>query len=112
MAEMSAETVIRPEPYFRERRSKEGKATLPPCLLASLPLCFAEELRTTTPFAPRPEDAARQAELDKMKRRATGLLLIAALVFLAASWFEAQYPWLGYVRATSEASVVGGLADW
>jgi uncharacterized membrane-anchored protein YjiN (DUF445 family) len=47
-----------------------------------------------------------------MKRRATGLLLIAALVFLAASWFEAQYPWLGYVRATSEASVVGGLADW
>lgn len=47
-----------------------------------------------------------------MKRRATGLLLIAALIFLGASWLEAQYPWLGYVRATSEASVVGGLADW
>jgi uncharacterized membrane-anchored protein YjiN (DUF445 family) len=69
-------------------------------------------LPITTPFAPRPEDAARQAELDKMKRRATGLLLVAALVFLGASWFEADYGWLGYVRATAEASLVGGLADW
>jgi uncharacterized membrane-anchored protein YjiN (DUF445 family) len=69
-------------------------------------------LPITTPFAPRPEDAARQAELDKMKRRATGLLLVAALVFLGASWFETDYGWLGYVRATAEASLVGGLADW
>ena len=74
-------------------------------------LC-ALELPITTPFAPRPDDAIRQAQLDAMKRRATGLLLAAALIFLAASWFEPQYAWLGYVRATAEASVVGGLADW
>src|SRR5438105_3770885 len=47
-----------------------------------------------------------------MKRRATGLLGLAAAVFAGASAFEGQYPWLGYVRATAEASLVGGLADW
>jgi uncharacterized membrane-anchored protein YjiN (DUF445 family) len=60
----------------------------------------------------RPDDAARQAQLDAMKRRATGLLALAAAVFAGASAFESQYPWLGYVRATAEASLVGGLADW
>src|SRR3989449_7695471 len=60
----------------------------------------------------RPDDAVRQARLDAMKRRATGLLAVAAAVFGAASAFEGRYPWLGYVRATAEASLVGGLADW
>jgi uncharacterized membrane-anchored protein YjiN (DUF445 family) len=60
----------------------------------------------------RPDDAMRQAQLDIMKRRATGLLALAAVVFAVASVFEPQYPWLGYVRATAEASLVGGLADW
>ena len=65
-----------------------------------------------TPQWSRPDDADRQARLDAMKRRATGLLAIALLVFVAASVFEPQFPWLGYVRATAEASLVGGLADW
>src|SRR2546422_10649088 len=60
----------------------------------------------------RPDDAVRQAQLDAMKRRATGLLALAAAVFAGASAFEGQVPWLGYVRATAEASLVGGLADW
>jgi uncharacterized membrane-anchored protein YjiN (DUF445 family) len=60
----------------------------------------------------RPDDATRQAQLDVMKRRATGLLALAAAVFGAATVFEGQHPWLGYVRATAEASLVGGLADW
>jgi uncharacterized membrane-anchored protein YjiN (DUF445 family) len=66
----------------------------------------------TTPFAARPDDEARQAALDVMKRRATGLLVLAVLVFLAADHYQGTYSWLGYVRATAEASVVGGLADW
>src|SRR5256885_14267117 len=65
-----------------------------------------------TPVWSRPDDAVRQAQLDAMKRRATGLLALAAAVFGAASAFEGRYPWLGYVRATAEASLVGGLADW
>jgi uncharacterized membrane-anchored protein YjiN (DUF445 family) len=60
----------------------------------------------------RPDDATRQAQLDVMKRRATGLLALAAAVFGAATVFEGQHPWLGYLRATAEASLVGGLADW
>ncbi|HEX4627896.1 MAG TPA: DUF445 domain-containing protein, partial [Gemmatimonadales bacterium] len=66
---------------------------------------------TPPPWA-RPDDATRQAQLDSMKRRATGLLAVAALVFGAAAYWESLYPWLGYVRATAEASLVGGLADW
>lgn len=47
-----------------------------------------------------------------MQRLATGLLVVALLVFLVARWYEPLYPWLGFVRATAEAAVVGGLADW
>jgi len=65
-----------------------------------------------TPVWSRPDDAVRQAQLDAMKRRATGLLALAAAVFGAAAALETRYPWLGYVRATAEASLVGGLADW
>src|SRR6266702_361546 len=60
----------------------------------------------------RPDDAERQARLDAMKRRATALLGVALLVFVVASIYEPLYPWLGYVRATAEASLVCGLADW
>src|SRR5437763_13504036 len=60
----------------------------------------------------RPDDAVRQAQLDAMKRQATGLLALAGVVFVGASLYEARYAWLGYVRATAEASLVGGLADW
>jgi uncharacterized membrane-anchored protein YjiN (DUF445 family) len=77
---------------------------------------MAEPLPTappsTTPAWGRPDDAERQARLDAMKWRATALLGIAAVIFVVASAFEARYPWLGYIRATAEASLVGGLADW
>ena len=65
-----------------------------------------------TPQWTRPDDAEREARLKAMKRRATGILAVALVIFVAASWFEPLYPWLGYVRATAEASLVGGLADW
>jgi uncharacterized membrane-anchored protein YjiN (DUF445 family) len=60
----------------------------------------------------RPDDAVRQAALDRMKRRATGLLAVAAAVFGVASAFEPRFSWLGWVRAAAEAALVGGLADW
>ncbi|MBA3893051.1 MAG: DUF445 family protein [Gemmatimonadales bacterium] len=62
---------------------------------------------------PQVADAeAKQLQLDRMKRRATGLLVVMSAVFLAALVLEARYPGLGYVRATAEAAMVGGLADW
>ena len=67
---------------------------------------------TRTPDWSRPDDAERREKLDAMKRRATGMLGVAAGIFAVAAWYEPRYPWLGYVRATAEASLVGGLADW
>ena len=66
---------------------------------------------TTGTLLPR-DDAARRAELKVMKRVATGLLVVALAIFVLARLLEPTYPWLGFVRATAEASLVGGLADW
>jgi len=44
---------------------------------------------------------------------ATGLFLAAAAVFLACVLLGPDAgSWVGYVRATAEASMVGALADW
>jgi hypothetical protein len=58
------------------------------------------------------EDPNKQIQLDRMKRRATGLLVGATVLFGLSLALERQFPWLGFVRATAEAAMVGGLADW
>lgn len=59
-------------------------------------------------------DEQRLAGLRRMKLIALGLLVLAALVFLACViWQRFDAPgWVGYLRATAEASMVGALADW
>lgn len=54
----------------------------------------------------------QRRQLRRMKGIAFALLAVAAAVFVAAGPFEDTRPWLGYVRAFAEASMVGGLADW
>ena len=54
----------------------------------------------------------RDARLRRMKWRATGLLVLAGVVYVAAQVYEAHYPWLYYVSVTAEASMVGAIADW
>ena len=56
--------------------------------------------------------AERQARLTRMKRIATGLFVFVTAVFVATRLLESRYPWLGWVRAMSEAAMVGALADW
>ena len=46
------------------------------------------------------------------KRRATGLLVVAAAVFVTATVLESQAHWLTWIEAVAVASLVGGLADW
>jgi uncharacterized membrane-anchored protein YjiN (DUF445 family) len=46
------------------------------------------------------------------KRRATGLLVAVAAVFVISTAFVGRHHWLGWVQATAVASLVGGLADW
>ncbi|HEY0303653.1 MAG TPA: DUF445 family protein, partial [Longimicrobiales bacterium] len=47
-----------------------------------------------------------------MKRVATGMLVLATLIFVVAHLLEPRYPWLAFVRATAEAAMIGGVADW
>lgn len=70
---------------------------------------------------PSPEtEALKRAQLKKSKAFATGLLVLATLIYLGCRWMEAQAAsagelaprWVGYVRAASEAGMVGALADW
>jgi len=58
------------------------------------------------------DEAIRQAQLDAMKRRATLLLVAATVLFVISRALESRYRWIGIVRATMEAAMVGGLADW
>jgi uncharacterized membrane-anchored protein YjiN (DUF445 family) len=68
---------------------------------------------STVTAIPQVTDAeTKQLQLVRMKRRATGLLVLMGAVFVVAWVLEGPYPWLGYVRATAEAGLVGGVADW
>ena len=57
-------------------------------------------------------DLDRLAAMRRMKRLALGLLVFVTVVFLLARWQEDHHGWLGYVRAFSEAAMIGALADW
>ena len=58
------------------------------------------------------DEHSRRIALRRMKLVASGMLLVALAVFIIARLLEPIHPWLGYVRATAEASLVGGVADW
>ena len=64
--------------------------------------------------APPWDDPEKRRDLFRMKAVATGLLLFAAAVYLFCRWQESRgvHGWVGYVRAASEAGMVGALADW
>ena len=54
----------------------------------------------------------KRRQLRVNRRRATGCLVVVTLVFLAVTLVGGDDGWAGYVQATAEASMVGGLADW
>lgn len=67
----------------------------------------------TAPVTALVDEAGRRRQLRQMRRRATGLLLAMTVVFvLARSAEEGGAGWIGYLRATAEAAMVCGLADW
>ena len=56
-----------------------------------------------------------RSHLHTMKRRATGLLLLVTVVFVACVLAQRAYDtggWVQYVQAFAEAAMVGALADW
>ncbi len=56
-------------------------------------------------------DTQRLVGLERARRRATGLLAIMAGVFVS-TFFMGEAAWVGFLRTTAEASMIGGLADW
>lgn len=59
-------------------------------------------------------DSEKKKQLQKYKTIATGLFLLMAAVFITTTIMQKTNDshWLGYVRAFSEAAMVGALADW
>ena len=51
-------------------------------------------------------------KLHRMKLLATGLLVFAGAVYVAARALEPGRPWLHYVAAAAEAAMIGAIADW
>ena len=62
----------------------------------------------------RASDREKRKQLRRMKSFATGLLLLAAVIYVFARKYEANGgpEWVSYVRAAAEAGMVGGIADW
>lgn len=59
-------------------------------------------------------DEAKRKQLRKYKAFATGLFVFMAIVFVITTLLQKtnHSHWIGYVRAFSEAAMVGALADW
>src|ERR1700726_3155474 len=59
-----------------------------------------------------PGDAARAAELRRVKTLATLVLTATLLLFVTAKLLLPMHPAFGFVAAFAEAATIGGLADW
>ncbi len=59
-------------------------------------------------------DIEKKIQLRKYKMFATGLFVLMAVIFVVMTILEKKNPahWIGYIRAFSEAAMVGALADW
>ncbi|MEY9122571.1 DUF445 domain-containing protein [Bradyrhizobium yuanmingense] len=59
-----------------------------------------------------PGDAARAAELRRVKALATLVLAATLALFVIAKWLLPVHPVFGFIAAFAEAATIGGLADW
>lgn len=59
-------------------------------------------------------DLEKKIQLRKYKMFATALFVLMAVLFVVMTILEKKNPahWIGYIRAFSEAAMVGALADW
>ncbi len=58
------------------------------------------------------ETSNNRFELRRMKVLATALFWFFTLVFIVTSIYEKQYGWVGFIRASAEAAMIGAIADW
>jgi uncharacterized membrane-anchored protein YjiN (DUF445 family) len=70
-------------------------------------------MTVSVPFAfDSPGDAARVAELRRVKALATLVLAGTLIVFITAKALLHVHPVFGFIAAFAEAATIGGLADW
>jgi uncharacterized membrane-anchored protein YjiN (DUF445 family) len=69
-------------------------------------------LKQPAPLPPIRQEDTRLRQLRSMKRRATGLLVLMTVVYLALTLFGDGSTWVEYAQAGAGAAMVGGLADW
>src|SRR3954452_8929109 len=85
-----------------------------------LPLAGEEEVRlpksimspTAKSSFDAPGDAARAAELRRVKALATLVLACTLALFVIAKLLVPVHPAFGFLAAFAEAATIGGLADW
>ena len=58
------------------------------------------------------ENENKRLHLILMKVIAGSMLGFFVVLFLVSSYYRSTFPWLSYVKAFSEAAMVGGIADW
>ena len=69
-------------------------------------------MTTTISTFASPGDAARAAELKRVKLQATLVLAGTLALFVVAKLLLPTHPVFGFVAAFAEAATIGGLADW
>jgi len=74
-------------------------------------LAHGVEMSASFQFPEGAEDP-RLVGLRRMRAVATLLLVLMAIVFVATTALKLDWPWIPYVRAFSEAGMVGACADW
>ncbi|MGZ3160013.1 MAG: DUF445 domain-containing protein [Burkholderiaceae bacterium] len=58
------------------------------------------------------DEQAQQSQLIRIRRIATGLLVLMTIIFVVTKFLEPRYSYLAFIRAFSEAAMIGALADW
>lgn len=58
------------------------------------------------------QETQQLAQLNTMRRIATGLFILMTGIFIVAKILEHSHPALSFVSAFAEAAMVGALADW
>src|ERR687886_1793207 len=67
---------------------------------------------TAKPSFQMPGDAARAADLRRVKLQATLVLSGMLALFVVSRLLSHLHPAFGFVAAFAEAATIGGLADW
>ena len=57
-------------------------------------------------------DVGRAADLAGIQRMATGLLVLASMIYAVSSFYESMRMSDGFIVETTEPASVGAIADW